>query len=139
MPWQVEWYDDQHTVLLLTPIDPWGWQDFKAAADRQRDLTLATPHTVHLIFNLGRDFKLPPRTEDAPPAPWMPVRDAILQSPSNRGLVVMVAAPLFIESIAANVDSVLKHQTGGADSRVPLKFVNTLNEALAAIEQARSD
>ncbi len=132
MPWTIGWLDSQEQVVELVPHDPWNWEEFRGTIQRAREMSLEKPHTVDMICNLGDDLKLPKPAEGAP-APWIPLRDAVLQSPSNRGLVVLVAAPLFIESIVRNLKSIMKDEnlTGN------IRFVSSLREALKVINEDR--
>ena len=63
----------------------------------------------------------------------MPLRERLLDVPPNRGLMILVAAPLYVESIVRNLQSVVKQQVATDH----IKFAGSLDEALAMIEKAR--
>ncbi len=134
MPWTVKWHDHEERVLVLTPSDPWEWGDLDEATQIARALTGGKPYTVDLIYYFTGDVRLPRSPEAEPIAPWVRLREHLLNAPDNRGLVIIVAAPLYIESIVRNLQSVVKGQT----STDHIRFAETLIEADAMIEKARA-
>lgn len=133
MPWTVSWFDDREQVIELVPVDPWDWDEFTHATQRAQAMTVEKAHTIDLVYNLGDDLVLP-RGDEALPAPWLPMRDVLLQTPPNRGLVVLIAAPLFIESIVKNLQSAVKDQRPAEN----IRFVETRRAARAALNEARA-
>jgi hypothetical protein len=110
MPWTVKWLDDDERVLVAAPVDPWTWEEFKDATQTAQALTKGKPYPVDLIYHLGDDLTLPKPPPGEHVAPWVPMRDVLMQQPANRGVVVVVAAPLFIESIVKNLKAVVRDQ-----------------------------
>ena len=133
MPWTVSWLDDQEQVIELIPVDPWDWDEFKHATQRAQAMTVDKAHKVDLVYNLGDDLTLP-KGDEAHAAPWLPMRDVLLQTPPNRGLVVLIAAPLFIESIVKNLQSAVKDQRPTKN----IRFAETMREARQALNEART-
>jgi hypothetical protein len=134
MPWNIKWLDDTERVLVLTPSDPWTWDDFKETTQSAQGLTKGKPYDVDIIFHLGDDLKMPkPQPGEQHVAAWVPMRDMLLTAPENRGVAVIVAAPLFIESTVRSLKAVIKDERL-ADS---LKFAETMDEAQAIIRKAR--
>jgi hypothetical protein len=134
MPWNVKWLDDTEQVIVLTPSDPWTWDDFRGATQTAQGLTKGKPYHVDMIFHLGDDLKMPkPQPGEQHVAAWVPMRDMLLSAPENRGVAVIVAAPLFVESTVRSLKAILKDDSL-ADS---LKFAETLDEARAIIQKER--
>jgi hypothetical protein len=134
MPWNVKWLDDTEQVIVLTPSDPWTWDDFREATQTAQGLTRGKPYHVDIIFHLGDDLKMPkPQPGEQHVAAWVPMRDMLLIAPENQGVAVIVAAPLFVESTVRSLKAILK------DDRLAesLKFAETFDEALAIIQKAR--
>ncbi len=133
MPWNVKWLDNSERVLVLMPSDPWTWDDFKETTQTAQDLTKGKPYDVDIIFHLGDELKMPKPQPGEHVAAWVPMRDMLLTAPENRGVAVIVAAPLFIESTVRSLKAIIK------DDRLTenLKFAETLDDALALIEKAR--
>lgn len=135
MPWIVSWLDDEHTVIVLQPHDPWTWDELQQASERAQAMTTAQSDTVDLIFQLGGELKLPePRPGETRVAPWLPLREMLLNSPPNRGVVVLESAPLFVESIVSVVKTVMK------DHEAPknIIFAATMREAQDLIRARRA-
>jgi hypothetical protein len=134
MPWNVKWLDDTEQVIVLTPSDPWTWDDFRESTQTAQGLTKGKPYHVDMIFHLGDDLKMPkPQPGEQHVAAWVPMRDMLLTAPENQGVAVIVAAPLFVESTVRSLKAILK------DDRLAesLKFAETFDEALAIIQKAR--
>jgi hypothetical protein len=134
MPWTVRWLDDDERALVLTPVDPWTWDEFKESTQTAQDLTKGKPYRVDLIFNLGSDLKLPRPKPGEHMAAWMPMLEMLKSAPDNRGTGVIVAAPLFIESAVRSLKAIAK------DDPVvqQIKFVETIDEARAIIRKVQA-
>lgn len=127
MPWKLEWYDEKENTVAIFPVDPWTWEEFGELGDELRATIDSKPHKVNMLFRFDGNLTLPkPSTQTAEwVPPWMPIREQMLNEPKNRGLAIVVAAPLFMESIMATV----KSQVKGQMTIDHIKFVKTLEEA----------
>ena len=135
MPWTANWLGDEQRVIVLEPRDPWTWDELSAATEQAQAMTAAQPHTVDLIYRLGDDFKLPdPDAEGQRVTPWMPLRDMLMKSPANRGLIVLESAPLFVESVISVLKSVMKNEAA-TDNIV---YAATMREAQDLIRSRRA-
>jgi hypothetical protein len=134
MPWNIKWYDDEERVFMITPTDPWAWGEMEATFEQGRAMIASKPYIVDLIVYFSSDVRPPHSASGEHVAPWVILRDQVLNSPSNRGIVVVVAAPLYVESVVRNLKAVMKDQ-------LPtdyIRFAETLDEAEALIGQARA-
>lgn len=120
MPWNVSWADEQETIIILQPEEPWGWDELKEAINQYHKLAQSKDHDVDVIYALYRDIKLP----NANLIPH--VREYLLSSPSNRGTIMFVDAPSFIKKI---VDITTKVH-GSADK---ISNANSVEEAVSKI------
>jgi hypothetical protein len=133
MPWTIEWHDEHERAIVLRPRDPWTWDEYRDAAAQARAMIESKAHRVDMIFQFGKDVKVPKVSDEEHIAPWVPLRDEMLQSPANRGLVVLVGAPLHIESITRTLKSVVKdHQDTSY-----IKFADTMSEAERILAEGR--
>ena len=125
MPWNVSWADEQETIILLQPEEPWDWEELSDAIHRYHMLAESKEHEVDVIYALYRDIKLP----NANLLPY--VREYLLSSPSNRGTIMFVNAPNFIMKI---VDIATKVH-GSADK---ISSANSVEEAVSRIIDMRN-
>jgi len=125
MPWNVSWADEQETIILLQPEEPWGWEELREAIHRYHMLAQSKEHDVDVIYALYRGIKLP----NANLLPY--VREYLLSSPSNRGMIMFVDAPSFIMRI---VDITTKVH-GSADK---ISSANSVEEAVSRIIDMRN-
>ena len=133
MPWNVKWMDHTERVLIIMPTEPWEWGDMENTFDTANALAGGKPYTVDLIVQFTGDLKPPKSPTGEYVAPFVPLRERLLDVPPNRGLMILVAAPLYVESIVRNLQSVVKEQANTDH----IKFTDTLDEALAMIDKAR--
>jgi len=135
MAWTVSWLDDDHSVIVLQPRNPWTWEDLRRAAEQAQAMTLTQPHVVDLVFQLGGELTLPAaRNGEDRAAPWLPLRELLLDSPPNRGVVVIESAPLFVESMVSVAKTVLKDRPAPKN----IIFAATMREAQDLIGARRA-
>ena len=125
MPWNVSWADEQETIIMLQPEEPWDWGELKEAISRYHMLAESKEHDVDVIYVLYRGIKLP----DSNLLPH--VREYLLSSPSNRGSIVFVEAPNFIRTI---VDITTKVH-GSAEK---ISSANSVEEAVSRLIDMRT-
>ena len=133
MPWNVKWLDENERVLIMTPTAPWEWGVMEDTFDTANALAGGKPYKVDLIVEFTGDLKPPQNPTGEHIAPFVPLRERLLDVPPNRGLMILVSAPLYVESIVRNLQSVVKEQVNTDH----IKFADSLDEALAMIEKAR--
>ena len=133
MPWNVKWLDENERVLIMTPTAPWEWGVMEETFDTANALAGGKPYKVDLIVQFTGDRKPPQNPSGERIAPFVPLRERLLDVPPNRGLMILVAAPLYVESIVRNLQSVVKEQVNTDH----IKFADSLDDALEMIEKAR--
>jgi hypothetical protein len=92
------------------------------------------PYKVDLIIHFTGEIRPPQSPSGEHVAPFVPLREQLLNAPPNRGLAVMVAAPLYVESIVRNLQSVVKGQA----STEHIRFAKTIAEAEEIIKKERA-
>lgn len=78
----VHWDGEDTTILRWTISGWWDWADFEAAAEHSRLLRAEVSHNVAIIVTIADDC--------AGPYGVMHIRYALMLSPDNRELVVVV-------------------------------------------------
>ncbi len=117
MPIEVKWFDEEETLLLIEPANPWGWPDFYVAINQAQTMIRSKNHTVDVIFDLAGDFRLPNASL------LSPLRSVYTASPENVGNRILVGANLFIEQVV----SIATRAMGGGST---FHFVRTMEDAL---------
>ena len=124
MPWNVSWVDEQETIVKLQPTEPWDWEELEEAIVQYHDLVQNKDHNVDVIYALYRNIKLPN-------ANLIPrVRQYLSNSPSNRGMIVFVDAPRFVETMVGITTKVV----GESDK---IRSANSVEEAVSIINDIR--
>ena len=125
MPWDVSWVDNEESILKLQPAEPWNWDDLEEAIRQYHTLAHGKDHDIDVIYALYRDIRLPN-------ANLIPrVRQYLTDSPSNRGTIVFVDAPRFIQTMVDITSSVV----GGSDK---IRSANSVDEAVSLLHDIRS-
>jgi hypothetical protein len=126
MPWKVSWYDDEETIVMYEPINPWTWEEFVDAIRRGQDMMRGKPHFVDTIYNLHPPIKMPSTSALGY------FRDVYATDPENSGINAVIGATSFVETLVGVITGVM-----GGSSR--FKFVSGMEEALAVIEKVRAE
>jgi hypothetical protein len=134
MPWSIEWLDQEESVLIVTPSEPWGWGEMEESFEAGRALVEDKPYEVDFIIHFTGEIRPPASPTGEHIAPFIPLRDQLMNAPQNRGLTVLVAAPLYVESIVRQLQSVVKGQIDTSHFR----FAKTISEAEQLIKEARA-
>jgi hypothetical protein len=120
-----EWDDEEHTILRVTYLPGWTWDDLENNLSVEQHMLDSVDHRVDVITDL-RNTQLPPGAISRLPK--------IAQSPPythpNSGGVVMVGSPSFMKEVVA-----LYKRLYGQASR--LTMVSNLPEARALIAEIR--
>jgi hypothetical protein len=119
MPYQLRWYNDQHTAILRTLLPGWTWDDYEKSYLEAFDMIKTVKHTVDLVADY----------EDSPEAP--PSEGGMMsefskvwsERPKNLGLFILVGAGDFHKSMA---EVFLKTFADSSDS---VRFVTSRVEA----------
>jgi hypothetical protein len=126
MPWNTLWYDEEETIILYEPVDPWTWEEFVDAIRRGQDMMRDKPHFVDTIYNLHPPIKMPSTSALGY------FREVYATDPENSGINAVIGASAFVESLVGVTTTVM-----GGRSR--FKFVSNMEEAAAEIEKARAE
>lgn len=55
----IQWYDDQHKIVLIRFDEHWTWQDFYALDPRSQGFLNSVQHEICYIVDLSQTRKLP--------------------------------------------------------------------------------
>lgn len=56
----LDWFDDDHTILIYQLETNWNWDTFYPAFQRALELEQAAAHRVDVIIHMPPTFRLPP-------------------------------------------------------------------------------
>jgi hypothetical protein len=91
---QVEWDNDDKTVVRWDVSGVWTWTEFYTAQDESNRLIRSVDHTVDIIGNLLGSAGLPANTLTA-------YRQGLKRSAANRGVIVFVVSSTFLKAMVA--------------------------------------
>ena len=131
MPYRLNWYDDEHSILHITADGTVTWDEYHAVYDEARLLVMASPHFVDLIAD--PENRMPPGN----PLPHFSQLIAKWTGVANFGNLYVVRNSRlngFIQGAAG---------IAGKMTRTPITervlFVTTLDEALNRIRDHRGE
>jgi hypothetical protein len=116
----VQWDNEEHTLLRWDFMESWGWDDFLAAQKASNDLITSVPQTVHIIGDVSR-------THASPAGAIARFRTYRRDDPPNAGKVVLVGASAYIRTMVDIFRGIFPN-TGGN-----FTFADSLEEARAAL------
>ena len=133
MPFDVTWYDDQHSIIEVRVYGTPTWEEYHRAIDKVTDYLGAAQHRVDIIFNSASGM---PKGN---PLPHLKVTFKKFAEYPHFGVTVASGARGPAGFTRAIVDIVSKML--GTTSHINGKFVNTMPEAVAYIqgERAKAD
>jgi hypothetical protein len=121
----VQWDNEQHTLLRWDFIGVWNWDDFLAAQKESNDLITSVPHKVDIISNVSQSHHLPPGAIGR-------FRMYRRDDPENTGRVVVVGASIYIKTMV-DIFRGMFPNTGGN-----FTFANSLDEARSVLGNVSS-
>ncbi|HSS95563.1 MAG TPA: hypothetical protein VLK33_00955 [Terriglobales bacterium] len=116
----VQWDNEEHTLVRWDFIGMWDWNDFLAAQKTSNDLISSVPHTVDIIGDVSR-------SPHVPPGAMARFRTYRRNDPENAGRVVLVGANIYIKTIV-DIFRGMFPKTGGN-----FTFANSLEEARSTL------
>ena len=120
----VQWDNEEHTLVRWDFIGMWDWNDFLAAQKASNDLINSVPHTVNIISDVSR-------SPHVPPGAIARFRTYRRVDPENAGRVVLVGASIYIKTIVEIFRGMFPN-TGGN-----FTFANSLEEARSELTAKR--
>lgn len=129
MPWEVRWYDDAETIVLLRARPPWDWAEFDAAMDAMVALVRSKPHPVHAIYDLDAHY-----SKLSPSGIVQSAQRAYRNAPPNSGVGVLVGANTVVRTLLSTVSKML-------DKADHIRYADSLAAAealLAALQTTAS-
>lgn len=130
MPIELNWHDDDHSILRLDYDSKVTWEEYHPAIDEVAERIERASHRVDVILNAGR-FAMP----SGNPMPHIKKTAEKLGVFPNMGVIVVVndSAP---GAMAKMIVSTV-YRIYGIDQRIIGAFVTTLDDAEASIMQER--
>ncbi|NDJ53488.1 MAG: hypothetical protein GYB68_10435 [Chloroflexi bacterium] len=122
MPIAINWLEDANAILLWTYEGNWTWDELTSGAATQADMLEGLPHQVFGVHDFSR-AENPPEKLIAKIPQLMPPHTSY--PPNLADFYVIVGGSTFVR------------KAGGLLSRllINLAFVDSIDEALAAIEE----
>ncbi|MBN1967447.1 MAG: hypothetical protein JW910_22525 [Anaerolineae bacterium] len=120
------WLDETQTVVFYSFAGKWDWNELVGAMGQANALMGTVPHPVDVIADLSGSLHLPVNLLE------MGRNAAKVHRPANMGMVVVVQGGAFLEP-AVNVMRRIYRELDYA-----MRYVNSLDEARAAIVQVRA-
>ena len=130
MAWDMQWYDDDHSILLFTVKQGSTWNDFDGAMHKYGTELRQSGKTIHaIIYN---EYGFP----KANPIPHVKSQMHMLSEFNYRGLLITVSpkgSTSFVQSVAELVFRFMpKEMKQGV-------FVKTMDQALARIKLEQTE
>lgn len=89
MPVNVEWANDEQTIVLYTIEGKWTWNDFYPEYDKAITMEKAQPHRVDVVLDMRENKSVPPNA-------LTHIKGITDRQPDNIGLSVLVTSNMFI-------------------------------------------
>lgn len=124
----IQWANDDQTVILCTISGEGTWEDLYTMVEQQVVMMASVDHIVHNILNFEAEIKR------IPPNAFLHLRRLMSIDRPNEGGVVIVGGP----AMAKNLLSIVHRIYGLRDEAARMMFADTVEEAytlLAAYEQ----
>jgi hypothetical protein len=116
----VQWDNDDHTLVRWDFVGEWNWDDFLAAQKASNDFINSVTHTVDIIVDVSKSQHLPPGAIGR-------FRTYRRDDPENTGRAVVVGASIYIRTMV-DIFRGMFPNTGGN-----FTFANSLDEARSAL------
>ncbi|MEO8609079.1 MAG: hypothetical protein ABI690_14410 [Chloroflexota bacterium] len=117
----VQWDNEEHTLVRWDFIETWDWNDFLAAQKTSNALISSVPHKVDIIGDVSRSAYMPPGSIAR-------FRTYRRDDPANAGRVVLVGANTYVKTIVEIFRGMFPN-TGGN-----FTFANSLEEARSELK-----
>ncbi|MBC6938333.1 MAG: hypothetical protein DWB42_21225 [Chloroflexi bacterium] len=125
MPVEVQWANEDHTIVYLEYTGSLTWQDYDDSVDRAYDLIGTVDHPVDVISYMYPTVRLPPG--DA----INHVKVAFTKRPPNMRKCFLIGSDLFGEMIVR----VLINIKGIQETYIPVKSVEAAHAMIAKLNQ----
>jgi hypothetical protein len=119
---QVEWDNEQHTVVLCTFMGTWTWDELYAALDRGEEMAKDNPARVSAILDVRQGSSLPGGSffnktllDQA--------QTLFNRAQTDRGQIAVVGASPFMRSMFSVASNLFGDKAGG------MTFVDSIEEA----------
>ncbi len=116
----VQWDNEEHTLVRWDFIGTWDWNDFLAAQKASNELISSVPHRVDIIGDVSGSHQIPPGAIAR-------FRTYRRDDPPNAGRVVLVGASAYIRTMVEIFRGIFPN-TGGN-----FTFADSLEEARSAL------
>ncbi|MFN8374862.1 MAG: hypothetical protein U0694_18525 [Anaerolineae bacterium] len=125
MPVNVKWYDEQQRVIWYAYEGRWTWDEFYQTFEQGNQMIESVEHNVDTIIDLRRSSLLPSNVMS---------RGNFMGSKLHprHGKTVVVGANSFVQLLY----DMFRKLYGGTADKMHLTFVQTLDEALLAVNSA---
>ena len=125
MPIDVEWDNEQQTIIRQIFEGKWTWREFLAATTIETNNRIrSVEHMVHVISDFRESDSLPFGGSALSYA-----KEALADFPENGGLVLIVSESYFLRSLVLIFRNVFRGKMGNRTHTV-----KTMEEAYALIE-----
>jgi hypothetical protein len=130
MPYDLNWHDDDHTILRIDIYGEVAWDAYHQAMDQVADVLAKTSNRIDLIFN--DKVGLPPGN----PVPHIRTSLMKLAQYPHMGLAITVHNRKVFAFIQPIIDTLI--QLAKLDETHYGGFLSTLDEAIALITHDRA-
>ncbi len=129
MAWAMNWYDNDHTIILFTVERNSTWKDFHDAMNRYAQELEETPKKIDVIID--DPFGLP----SGSPLPHLKSQMKKLEKYENFGLIISVSRPTTMSFLLTMIEMTSKFFGIEMKKGVTVK---TIDEAIKLIEISRA-
>lgn len=129
MPVQVEWLDEEHTILLTTFIGRWMWEEVWTAHIQGREMVSGLDYRVDSIFDLTPSHPFPP------PGSLVQLRRIAETKMQAKGITVIVKPSRVVRAIT----KVFWLFYPASAEKYPFEFAMTVAEAEAVLTRHREE
>jgi hypothetical protein len=130
MAYDVNWHDENHTIIRMDIYGEPSWDGFHAAVDNVNKEFSTVSHRVDLIFNAS--IPMPPGN----PMPHLKTAISKINGNANLGLIFSVTPQQLFPIIKSLIEITMRIYQ--IDTKHSGGFVNSLEEAMTIIEQDRA-
>ncbi|MBZ0287377.1 MAG: hypothetical protein K8I30_07170 [Anaerolineae bacterium] len=127
----LSWYDPEKTILLCEVKERWSWDEALAVINQMNDWCSTVQHGVYSVYHFQRNAALLPQGKTA----IADVRRLINTEHPNDQLILFVGA----SSLVTTLVNIAGQVYGMRKIVSRFRFVQTMDEALAAIAQHKSE
>jgi hypothetical protein len=128
MPISVEWGNVEQTIISLTFVTPWTWDEFYEMHNQVATLTVGVDYVVDTLVDVSKGRSLPPNA-------LTHLSKGASKIPPNQGIIAAVGVDAFIRSMMDMVIARSPHLKG------KFQMVSNLDEGykrIAEVQASRS-